>query len=269
MIPATSGNTHSALAALVPGAKYGMAAFLILFGMIVAGSNLIAALAGFGGNLLALPFLAWITGDLKLSVILVLLLGTGQAVIMAAANSRHVQLKPLAGLAGWSALGIPAGLLLAARLPQQAMLLGLGLVVLAGGIAGFFTVSSHLLSRPLRLVDRALLILGGVLHGAAGCGGLPVVIAARHILPAKESFRGTIFVFWIFLDVVVLIGLAWHASLKQPLLLAVLGLPCMIAGSYVGERLSRRISQNAFARMVALLLVVSGLMTIGRALAGT
>lgn len=242
----------------------GAAPFLVLFAAIILSSSIVSSLAGFGGGVLALPFVVWVCGDLWLAVIVLLLLGTVQCGLMAILNIRHVQWRRLGALAGWSALGIPAGLLLATRLPRQPVMIAMGLVILAGGVAGFSTVRSGAQGQPLRLVDRANLIAAGIMHGAFGCGGPTVVLAARHVLPTKEAFRGTLFVFWVLLNGLALIGLAPHASAAGLPLLLLVGLPSMMLGSWSGERVSRRITQQRFARIVASLLILTGLITILR-----
>jgi len=243
----------------------GTAAFLCLYAVIVFGSSAVGALAAFGGALLALPPLAWLSGDLRLAVITLLLLGFVGGVQLAVAPVRHVQWRPLGGLLGWTAATVPIGLLMATSLPQGPMMIALGVTTLVGGVSGFSAGLPQVASRPFRLVDRFLLLAAGVMHGAFGCGGGPVVLAARHAVPAKESFRGTLFVFWLFLNSLTLAGFAASPSpWAQALLLTAVGLPCMIAGNYVGQRLARRISQRLFGAILAALLAVTGIVTIVR-----
>jgi hypothetical protein len=260
MQPAMNGLTN-----IPPAAVAGTVPFLLLVAAIVLVSCAVAALAGFGGNLLALPFLAWVCGDLWLAVVLLLLLGMTQSLVMATATLRHVRWRPLAELAAWSAIGIPVGLLCVSRLPQRPLMILMGLVILAGGLAGFASVTARVDPRPFRLRDRVLLLVAGVMHGAFGCGGPTVVLAARRVLPEKQAFRATLFVFWLLLNGFALVGVAARRTTPGlPLLLAV-GLPCMLLGSWAGHRLARGVSQRRFGELVAGLLAVTGLVTIVRA----
>jgi uncharacterized membrane protein YfcA len=239
--------------------------YVLLVAVIVIVSCTVASLAGFGGNLLALPFLTWVCGDLWLAVVALLLLGTIQSVLMAITARRHVQWRPLSALVGWSVAGLPIGMLLAIHLPMQPAMLLMGLVIALGGMVGFAVATGDIQSRPFRLLDRGMLLAAGVMHGAFGCGGPTIVLAARRTIPEKHAFRGTLFVFWIFLNGLALTGLMVHLATPGLAMLMAISIPGMLAGSWSGQQLAHRVSQRRFGELVAILLVTAGLATIVRA----
>ncbi len=242
------------------------AAFVAAVALIMLLSCAVAALAGFGGNLLAIPPLAAVCGDLWPAVVLVLLIGTLQSLVMAAGNARAVRWRALGALAGWSALGVPLGRALTHWLPQQPLELAMGLVILVGAAAGHLQMHDDGAERPLSAGSRLLLLGAGIMHGAFGCGGPTVVLAARGHLRDKDAFRATLFAFWIVLNGFALATMAGRLTAPGLPLLAVIGLPCMMAGSWLGQRLAARVNQKRFGELVAAMLALTGLVTIIRAL---
>lgn len=250
---------------LPPDAVAGPAAFVAWVAVIVTASCSIAALAGFGGNLLALPPLAWVCGDLRPAVVLVLLIGTCQSLIMATANRRAVRWPALARLVGWSLAGLPLGWALSRSLPERPLMLLMGLVILVGAVAGHLQTARAEAPSRFGIGARLLLVGAGVMHGAFGCGGPTVVLAARGALAEKDAFRATMFCFWVFLNALALVGMTdGLASPGLPLLLVV-SLPCMVLSSWIGQRLARRVAQRRFAELVAGMLALTGLVTMVRA----
>ncbi|MBI5832582.1 MAG: sulfite exporter TauE/SafE family protein [Armatimonadetes bacterium] len=251
--------------ALPASAAVGPTAFVLWVALIMTTACGIAALAGFGGNLLALPFVAWVCGDLWPAVVLVLLIGTLQSLAMAAANVRAVRWRSLGALVAWSAAGLPLGLALTHWLPQRPLMLLMGLVILVGAVAGHLQVAQAGEERRFGLGARLLLLAAGIMHGAFGCGGPTVVLAARGTLREKDAFRATMFAFWVFLNAFALAGMYQRLTVPGLPLLVAVGLPCMALGSWLGQTMSRRVPQKRFGELVAAMLAVTGLVTMARA----
>jgi hypothetical protein len=110
--------------------------------------------------------------------------------------------------------------------------------------------------------SKALLAFGGVMHGAFGMGGPTVVLAMRHAVPEKDAFRATLFAFWAVLAVFAMAPRLQHFTWNPLAGLVLLALPIMAAGNWLGHKIAGRVSQRAFARVVATLLVISGIVTI-------
>jgi uncharacterized membrane protein YfcA len=112
--------------------------------------------------------------------------------------------------------------------------------------------------------------VGGGLTGALfGAGGPPYAIYLSHRPLSKEQFRATLGFTSIFS-----IGLRVLAFLVTGLLLdlrawiaAAVAVPAALAGIAVATRIFRWISRETLARLVALLLLASGVSLVVRALA--
>jgi len=242
--------------------------FWLVLVCIVLAAQTLGAMAGFGSNLLALPLLTWLCGEMHAPVRLMLMLGilqsSGMAITMRSCiHWRTVRRIVLCGIAG-----IIPGVLLANFLPLKPsqILVLMGIVIAAGGIMGFLTTrptpSPETSGGAIR--NSALLFLGGVIHGAFACGGPPVVLAVRTMLHDKNVFRATLFFCWTLMDTAAFIGFgrSFDANVLLPML--VLSLPMVLLGSRLGMKLCQCVSQSLFSRMTAALLVLSGLLSIVR-----
>jgi uncharacterized membrane protein YfcA len=102
--------------------------------------------------------------------------------------------------------------------------------------------------------------LGAVGDTLFGGGGGTLVVIYLHLRGiSREQFRATVAVLWL-AEMVARIagyGLAGYYT-GDTLLLCLLLLPLMAAGTWAGERLGNRISQEAFSRLLALLLLLGG-----------
>ncbi len=167
----------------------------------------------------------------------------------------------------WMALGFPIGVIAFTRLPED---------VLKRALGGFVLVLAALeLVKKLRAPPRAgardterplpraaalsLLFLGGVVHGAFGTGGPPVVYVCARLMPDKRVFRATLTVLWLLLGLVLV---AVHAkgghigpgSLRRSAMLV----PGLVLGLIGGEIAHRKIPENAFRAVVFAMLALVG-----------
>ena len=86
-----------------------------------------------------------------------------------------------------------------------------------------------------------------------------VVIYLHLRRVGRAPFRATVATLWLFEMIARIIGYgaAGYYS-AETLLLCVLLLPVMFAGTWLGERAGNRISQETFTRVMASLLLVAG-----------
>jgi uncharacterized protein len=227
-----------------------LAAAMITLGYVVFG------LSGFGSALITVPVLShlWpMTFVLPvlatLDVVAALFLGVGQR--RHAARAELVRMIPLAFI------GALIGVTLLVNLPRDAALVGLGAFVM---LYGAYALIERLPSTP---VNGRWAYLAGVTGGASGAvfgiGGPAYVIYLSRRLRDKSALRATLATLVIFsvgsrLLLFALAGLVLWDELKVALVL----LPFMFVGLWVGGHVHLRISRARFARFISLLLIAMG-----------
>jgi len=92
-----------------------------------------------------------------------------------------------------------------------------------------------------------------------------VVIYLHLHRVGRAPFRATVAMLWLFEMIARIVGYgaAGYYTMDSLLLCALL-LPLMFAGTWLGERLGNRISQETFSRVMAALLLVAGASLLGK-----
>lgn len=161
-------------------------------------------------------------------------------------------------------IGLPIGLVAFSRLPVPLLRRALGAFVLVLSsleLWRFRRVQPD--ARPPRLgasTAFALLVLGGVAHGAFATGGpIAVYVAGREIGDDKSSFRATLSALWLVLIVAMIASYAWMGrfTAASARLSATLAVPLAL-GLLVGELLHARLPHRTFQRLVFVFVGAAG-----------
>ena len=120
------------------------------------------------------------------------------------------------------------------------------------------------LPRPIR---AAALLAAGVIHGVfASAGPLVVWVASRELLD-KTTFRATLAVLWLVLNLAVIAGYLRDGAVGlSTVRVSLTLLPALVVGTLIGERLHRLASPRVFSRAVYVLLMVAGVFLVARPL---
>jgi hypothetical protein len=175
--------------------------------------------------------------------------------------------------AGWlivaSVFGIPLGLLMVSKVNDHAVKLILGLA-----IAGFsiYSLGANMKFRLRQDSLRWLLLAGfcsGVLGGAYGMNGPPLVIYGSLRRWSPQHFRATLQGYFLPASLIGLLGFVW-IGLWGPAVTRcfLLSLPGTLAAIWIGRALNHRMRGHGFFRFVYAGLVVVGGVLVAQALVG-
>ncbi len=158
------------------------------------------------------------------------------------------------------AAGMAGGLVLYRIGTPRGLLLPFALFVTALAAIELFRLRHPVAARPLpRMAERGLLALGGVVHGLYGSGGPMVVYCASRLVPEKSSFRSTLSLLWLVLNVVLLAQFATLGQLTAHSirLSAYLG-GSLLVGLLAGEWAHGRLGERTFRLAMYAVLGVAG-----------
>jgi len=226
----------------------------------------IRGMSGFGAGMIAVPLLAFVI-PLQFAVPLCSLLVFVLFIILVIRDRRQVVWDELKLLVPPTIVGALAGLWLFAILDNRmlVMMLGTFLVLYAG-----YMLAVSLLGLPqLRCSQRWALPAGffgsffDTLFGGGGGTLVVIYINARGI--GRAGFRATVAALWFTEMIARIGGYAWAGFYDASTLwlLAAL-LPLMWAGTVVGERLSNKVEAETFARILAVMLLASGVSLLAK-----
>jgi uncharacterized membrane protein YfcA len=220
----------------------------VLFIVFVAA--LIRSAFGFGEALIAVPLLAFCI-PLKVAAPLAVLVSITIASIVVVQDWRKIHLLSTAWLVLSTLIGIPLGLLLLTSSHQRIVKATLAVIIMA------FSVYSLIGRAPmeLRRDSRAWLFVcgfcAGVLGGAYGMNGPPLVIYGSMRRWSPQHFRATLQGYFLPASVIGMVGY-WVAGLWIPVVTHyyLLSLPVTVPAVLLGRVINHRLKGEAFLKYV-------------------
>jgi uncharacterized membrane protein YfcA len=229
----------------------------------ITAAYVVFGIAGFGTALVAGPVLIHFMPLSKIIPLLVLLdfvaaFGNWLPARKAVARDELLRLLPC------MAVGCTVGVVFLLQLKSDVLLLLMGLFV-----SSYAVYSLVVKVRPTQLKAWWAVpagTVGGLFGALFGSGGFLYALYLNARLSSTEQARATQSAL-ISCSTVVRLALFLIAGVyadKALLVLAACLLPVMVAGLWVGRQLTRKLSREAFIRLVTWLVLVSGLTLIGR-----
>lgn len=231
----------------------------LLFLLVVFGSNVIQAITGFAGTMLAMPPSCLLIGVDQARAILNVL-GLLSSLFILVRDYRYVDLHELKKISIGMGGGILIGLILLKTVEMPALLTAYGLLIVA---IALIRLSGR---RTAALPDWAcwpMLAAAGVIHGMFISGGSLLMVYAAAALPEKRSFRATLSAVWVLLNSFLMFshvrsGL-FHTGTWLMLLYCIIPL---IFAIRLGTWLHKRVKQSSFLKLTYFLLLISGIFII-------
>ena len=239
----------------------------ILFALILLVTYAIEGITGFGGGILALPFLDPLVG-LKSAVPVLAILSLCNSGYRTIIMRQHIVKKELWTMVFFIVLGLPVGMWAFDVLPERPLKVILGLFMLYVSIKGLAEIyRPHLKAQATRpasgkrmLIFYGLLFCGGIMQGAFTCGGPFVVMYATMALKEKDAFRATLFAMWVVVNSIITARNAVSGVLTAEVGELVLWmLPAMVLAIVISNHLQKRLNGQTFNKVVYGTLLISGL----------
>jgi uncharacterized membrane protein YfcA len=222
-------------------------------------ATLVRSAFGFGEALVAVPLLA-LRIPVRIAAPLAVLVSITVAAVVLVQDRHHVERRSAAWLVLATVAGVPLGLLLLTRLDARIVKNVLGAIIVA------FALYALARRAPLHLrEDRWPWLLGcgfaaGILGGAYGMNGPPLVVYGSLRRWSAERFRATLQAYFLPASMLGMAGY-WVAGLWVPLVTRyyLLSLPGTIVAIVFGRFINRKMRGEQFVRWTYVGLVLTGL----------
>jgi uncharacterized membrane protein YfcA len=224
--------------------------------LVIFLASFVMGLTGFGIALVAMAFLPWLMSPIT-AIILLTIYAFVFSIVVVVQLRRDLTPRALVDLLLGTLAGTPLGVWVLASLPVTALnrLIGLVLVVVVAlELRG---------AMPRRLTGRGWGLgagfLSGVLGGAVGTPGPPVIVYATTQGWSPRTMKANTMGFFLVNQSAILLGYWWAGLLTREIAVvsAVYALPAL-AGVATGVALFGRLDPIRFRRIVFTLLLVSG-----------
>jgi hypothetical protein len=223
---------------------------------------------GFGESLIAVPLLSiWI--PLDVAVPLSVLISTTIAGIVVIQDWNKIHFKSAGGLIGFTLIGIPIGLLLLVKTDERIAKAALGVVI---SLFSLYLLTGKQMKELKK--DSITWLFGcglfaGILGGAYGLNGPPLVIYGAKRRWSAKHFRATIQGYFLVASALGIAGY-WLTGLLHTVVFHyyLLSLPVMVPAVFIGRIINNRLKDESFFKYVYFILFGLGLFLLGKSIMG-
>jgi uncharacterized membrane protein YfcA len=235
---------------------------LVATALIIGVASFVMGLAGFGIGLVALAFLPFVMSPVT-AIVLTTLYALVFSIVILAPLRREIEPVRLTKLLVGTVLGTPFGVWLLAVLPATVINRLIGAVLVGMTALEWWRLAPRRLAAPGWGYGAG--VLAGVLGGAVGTPGPPVILYAAAQEWSPRTVKANLLAFFIVNQAVILVGYWWADLLDAHVLRQALWLALpALAGVVAGVAVFNRIDAVRFRQIVFTVLFVSGVVLLGR-----
>ena len=231
---------------------------LLVFLAATFAASLVTGLSGFAFGIIAAgPWLHVLTPAQTTTLIVAFgLLVQGWSVWKLRAAIRWRRLAPF--LAG-SAIGVPLGVVLLRWLSAGELRVGTGVFLIVYSLYGLLRPTLPQFKESSAAADMGVGVAGGILGGATGLAGIVVTIWSGLRGWPKDEQRAVFQPAGVatFAMIALWLGGAGMVAGDTAVLFAI-GLPAVLAGTWLGFKLYGKLDEGGFRKVVLVLLFASG-----------
>jgi len=223
-------------------------------------------IAGFGTSLIAAPVLARVM-PVSTLVPLLSLLDCTAAIVNGVKLNDKIEKREMIWLVPLMIVGSLVGAWLLFVIPSNPMLLALGIFVVAYALYALLAPAARVGLKQVFVIPFGL--IGGVFSAMFGSGGFIYAMYLSRRLEDKDAMRATqstLIAFATFTRVVIFALAGVYNDFKLPVL-ALMLVPAMLVGLYIGHHITLRMTREQFLRVLNFVLIATGTTLILRALA--
>ena len=233
---------------------------LLLGGMVTFFAATVAGMTGFGYGLVSVPLLmvvlpprvvvpAVTTHILLLSLLILL-------EVIKKVDVRRIWPLMLTGL-----FGLPLGIYALLALSEGSLRTITGVVIVLFALALLLGLNLEIKNEKLALAPVG--IASGLLASGIAMAGPPVILFFSNQGMLKQVFRANLAAYFVFLNTLTIPAHAASGLITGEVVrFALLFLPTLVAGMVLGSFLSRRVPEAHFRRVVLVVVLCSGLLSI-------
>ena len=231
-------------------------------------ATLIRSAFGFGEALVAVPLLAFYI-PLRVAAPLAVLVSITVAAIVVIQDWNKIHLRSTGWLVLSSVVGIPLGLLLLTNTHQQVVKATLAVIILL--FSAYFLIGRNPIE--LRQDSRGWLFAcgfcAGILGGAYGMNGPPLVIYGAMRRWSAQHFRATLQGYFLPASIIGMVGY-WLAGLWTPAVTHyyLLSMPATLLGVFLGRAINHRLHGERFIKYLHIALAGIAVLLLFQAITG-
>ena len=237
---------------MILGLGMGELLFLLIFFI----AYIIQSITGFAGNMLCMPFGIEFLGFAS-SVVILNVCGCMNCGLVAVDARKHINWHDMARVLPIMIAGMFVGIWLDTVLSFKLLVLIYGILVLAVGVKNLVWRKEHELPK---WAAWSLIPFAGIIQGMYVSGGVLLVIFALQRWKDKDEFRGSMGFIWTVLNFIYAVQAIIAGNLDAATAhMLVFAIPLALLATWLGNRIAKRVSVDAFKTLTYVLLVIIGI----------
>ena len=233
---------------------------------IVFIATLMRSTFGFGESLIAVPLLILII-PIEIAVPLSVLISIFIAAIIVLQDRKQIHFNSAKWLIGFAAFGIPIGLFLLIYGNENITKALLGLLIILYSGYSLLSKNTFKLKTDHKLWLFACGFLSGILGGAYGLNGPPLVIYGNLRGWSAKTFRATLQAYFLPASIMGMFGYwykdLWDWSVTYYFLIAI---PVILPAIFLGRYFNNRLKDDTFLKYVYIGLIFIGVLLLSNSL---
>lgn len=231
----------------------------VLFLVIILITNIIEAITGFGGTMLAMPWAMKVI-DITDAKVILNVISLTLAIATTVRYHKYTNYKEVFKMSAIMLLGVSLGLYLYAIIPIAFLQDIYAVILIFVAVRGLYSGKSKEYSNRMLYF---ILIIAGVVHGMFLSGGAFIIIYAVHKLKDKSVIRSSVAPVWIVLNGFIFLQDIFTGRFQPSVIRT--SLYCILPLSLafvIGGYLHKKMNQSFFVKMTYVLLTISGVMLL-------
>lgn len=243
--------------------------FIIIFLVLISFlATLVRSTFGFGESLVAVPLFALLI-PLHVAVPLSVLMSVLVALVVVIQDHQHIHLKSAKWLIIFALMGIPLGLAILAYGNAYWVKIFLGLLIAGNSIYTLQKKNNRRLEQDNTWWLFTCGFLSGVLGGAYGINGPPLVVYGKMRQWSAAHFRATLQAYFLPVSFIAVLGYGAQGLLHWIVIKYFLCcIPAIIPAIFLGRYFNRKLAGRTFFKYVYWGLIFIGVLLIVFTLSG-
>ena len=235
--------------------------FIYLF-IISFFATLVRSTFGFGESLVAVPLFS-IFIPISVAVPLSVLISVLVAMVVVIQDHKQIHLNSAKWLILFALPGIPVGLLILIYGNEFWVKTGLGILIILYSLYALFGKNTFHLEKDNKLWLFICGFLSGILGGAYGVNGPPLVVYGNMRKWSAKEFRATLQGYFLPASFIGILGYLFKGLITLEVLkYFMVSLPAVFPGIFLGRYLNHRLKEGSFFKYVYAGLVLIGALLI-------
>ena len=228
--------------------------------LIIFVAALVQGMSGFGFSLIAIPFLTLIM-PLQIIVPILVICSLVLNLVIFTRMQGNLHLKAIAVMLVVGIMSTPLGVQILTVVDETILKAMVGLLIILSALIMYRGYKLHL--KNIHVMYGLTGLISGVLNGSLSLSGPPVVLMLVNEGQEKNVFKKNISAYFLALNLFTIPSFLGKGLITvQVLKMSTLGVVILLAGATLGIKLGDKIDENRFKKMVLVMIMSMGLMTL-------